>query len=121
MSDFAYEKGVYHVGANWQFQFDIKDATGAPQNVSAYVLRFVGRQPGPVGTLIVNRATGGSGITVGNGDGINDRVTVLVPVAETENAKPGILVAALWREDVSPNTYPLVTGTVDVTVVAERP
>lgn len=118
MNDFRFGKGIYHKGASWLLQFDILDAAGAAVNVSAYTLRFVGRQPGIAGALKIN-LTDGAGITV-SGVG-NNRISVLVPAATTEDVDVALMSCTLWREDSDPNTYPLKNGIIQVTGVAELP
>jgi len=114
MSEFVFEKGIYHRGAIWRLVFDIKDSEGQPIDVSAYTLRFVGRQPWYDDTLIVNTVP-----EIASGQ--SNRVVVDVLPSQTTLATPGNMVCALWREDAPPNLYPLETGTIFVTEVAQLP
>lgn len=111
------------IATDQQVLIDVDDGAGVAQNMGAWALAFVVRPRAQVGTgepEIVSKATG-SGITVGNGSGTNDRATVAI--ADTDlpaSLTPGRgYHATLWRTDAGTDV-PLWYGTVTLKAVAQQ-
>jgi len=83
------------------FKFDIVDGAEAPLDVSGFAMRWVLEDltPGGVGVDVLDKATGGSGITVENGVGTLDRVVVTINAADTLSLDAAVYRHALWRTD----------------------
>lgn len=84
-------------GAAKSWRHDIEDSAGDPQNMTGWSLGFAIYTTSDVAR--VSKATGGSGITIGNGSGTNDRATVTLTHADTRDLKSGLYQWALWRTD----------------------
>lgn len=104
-------------GAKRTHRIDVEDSAGAAQAMSGWTLAYVWRDER--GNVVVSKATGGSGITVGNGSGTNDRATVTIDRTDTISLQ-GRYRWALWRTDGTDDDL-LAEGTVVVPAVADQP
>lgn len=84
----------WFVGEEKQLRFLIVDAAEAPLDVSGYTLEFV---LGQEGTTLFTKS--GGDITVDNGSGTSDRVTVSVDRDDTVDLPAGVYRHALRRTD----------------------
>lgn len=103
-----------------QLLFDIVDEDEASIDVSGYALLWVLEEltPGGVPVDILTKASGGSGITVEDGQETNDRVVVQIDQADTEGLEPAVYRHSLWRTD-TPNRALLLEGTAMLQRAAE--
>lgn len=109
----------FPVGAAKTLRVDVLDSTGAAQNMTGWSLAAVLRAGdidanGMNGAAKVSLATGGSGITIGNGSGTNDRASLAFAYADTKDLAPGTYNITLWRTD-GENDDPLWVGNVVLT------
>lgn len=109
-------RGTFFVGGNHQHRIDVVDSADAAQNMGTWSLAYVWRSA--TGSLLFRKTTG-SGITVGNGVGTNDRATVQIDPADTAGLAPGRYEWALWRSD-STNDVVLAWGTLELTRAAAQ-
>lgn len=114
----------FPVGAAKTLRINVTDSAGAAQTMTGWSLQFVLRQGdldagGQNGAAKVTKATGGSGITIGNGSGTDDRASVALTYADTSNLPPGIYNGALWRTD-STNDDPLWVGNIVLTPAGKQ-
>ena len=79
-------------------QFDIVDANDNPIDVSSYALRWV-LEARPGSTDVLSKVFPGDDISVGDGAGTNDRVTVTINAADTVGLAAETYHHALWRTD----------------------
>ena len=79
-------------------QIDIVDADDNSVDVSGYALRWVLEAP-PSATDVLSKVFPGDDISVGNGAGTNDRVTVTINAADTSGLAAETYHHALWRTD----------------------
>lgn len=99
-------------GADTPIYVDVVTVDGGstPQTMTGWALEFMVTQ---LTSEILSKTTG-SGITIGNGSGTDDRATITVAAADTANWAPGRLYRwALWRTD-SGNKRPLAVGSLTV-------
>lgn len=85
--------------ADISLQINVKQSDlTTPQVMTGWALGFVLRSSD--GRLILNKATGGQGVTVGNGSGTDDRATVALADTDTTGWPSGRSYEwALWRTD----------------------
>lgn len=107
----------FPAGAKRNHWVNVTDENGAAQNMTGWSLAYVWRDVR--GAIVFSKATGGSGITIGNGAGTNDRATTAIDAADTQGLA-GEYSWALWRTD-STNDDPLAVGTVYVSPIAAQP
>jgi hypothetical protein len=71
------------VGEDRSLVFDVTSDGTTPQTMTGWSLTWelLTRRGG---TILITKSTGGSGITIGNGSGTNDRATVVVSDTDTE-------------------------------------
>ncbi len=81
-----------------QLQYDIVDADDNPVDVSGYAMRWV-LETLPSTTDVLSKVYPGADISVSNGDGTNDRVTVTIAAADTSGLPADTYRKALWRTD----------------------
>lgn len=81
-------------GEDKVLEFLIVDAAGAPLDVSTFTLEWVLEK---AETDILTKS--GAAITVANGDGTNDAVSVAIDSADTAGLEPRTYQHALWRTD----------------------
>ena len=79
-------------------QFDITDANDNPIDVSSYALRWV-LEARSDPTDVLSKVFTGDDISVGDGEGTNDRVTVTIKVADTTALAANTYRHSLWRTD----------------------
>lgn len=79
--------------------FDIVDENEAPIDVSAFELAWVMEELHDAAGDLLSKASGGEGITVGDGAATGDRVTVAVDSADTLDLEARVYRQALWRTD----------------------
>lgn len=110
-------KGTFFPGADHTWNVPLTDSAGDPVNAGSWSLAHVIRRPS--GEVVVSKATGGSGITLGNRDGTNDLAIVAIDHADTlgKMAPGGGYTWACWRTDGDDDT-PLAYGTLWVTAIA---
>lgn len=91
-----------------------------PQTMTGFSLAFVIRDSKPGGSLVVSKATGGSGITIGDGNGTNDRATVTLAETDIPTSWPEgkHYRGSLWRTDVD---VPIWDGVVWLRRAADQP
>ena len=111
------EQVNFPAGAMRTHRIDVVDSLGSPQSMAGWSLAYVWRNA--VDRLVLNKATGGGGVVIGNGTAANDRAVVTIDAADTDGFA-GEYEAALWRTDTT-NDDPLWVGTVVVTKVARQP
>lgn len=90
--------GRWFKGEKKQLQIDIVDSNDTPVDVSSYAMRWVLEAP-PSDTDILSKLYPGNDISVGNGDGTNDRVTVTINASDTSGLVADTYRYALWRTD----------------------
>lgn len=110
-------RGTFFVGADLAPTYDVTNAAGSPQAMTGWALAYVWRDRD--GRRVLAKATGGSGITIGNGSGTDDRATIALDPADTAALAPGRYDWALWRSD-SENDVPLAWGTLELTRAAAQ-
>jgi len=86
----------WFAGEDKSLRFLIVDEDDAPLDVSSYALRWV--LEGLSGTDLLTKETG-DGITVGDGNGTGDAVTVAIDAEDTADIYPGVYRHALRRTD----------------------
>lgn len=100
--------------------WDVKTTEGGatPQAMTGWSVAFVVRRRSD-NALVVSKATGGSGITIGDGVGTNDRATVTIGETDITGWTPGReYKGALWRTDTD---VPLWAGPVWLREAAALP
>jgi hypothetical protein len=97
------------IGADVTVRVDVKQSDEVTaQTMTGWALSFVLRRANDDG-LVVNKSTG-TGITIGNGSGTDDRASVALLRADTSAWPAGDNYAwALWRTD-SGSDLPLAYG-----------
>lgn len=108
----------FPAGALRLHRIDVEDSAESPQNMTGWTLSYVWREAN--GQLAFSKGTGGSGITIGNGSGTNDRATVTIDRADTQGLRGSVYSWALWRTDGTSDD-PLATGTLRLVQVADQP
>jgi len=78
--------------------FYVVDADDAPLDVSGFAMRWVLQRVGTA-TDALSKTTGDSEITVADGAGTNDAVTVVIEAADTADLTADVYHHALWRTD----------------------
>lgn len=116
----TYKQVNFPSGSKRTHRINNFDSAGAAQNMGGWSLSYVWRA-GPLATdrLLFSKATGGSGITIGNGSGTNDRATVTIDRADTIGLR-GKVWWSLYRTDGTDDDA-LVAGTLMVVAVADQP
>lgn len=77
------ESEHWFIGEDRSIVIDVTSDGTTPQTMTGWALTWeLLTQRG--GTVLITKATGGSGITIGNGSGTNDRATVVVTDVDTE-------------------------------------
>lgn len=105
-------------GSDHSVRVDVvtEDGGTTPQTMTGWALACVVRRSD--GILVCNKATGGSGITIGNGSGTDDRATITIARADTLNHVAGKDYSwALWRTDDG-SDIPLAYGPCRIVEVA---
>lgn len=93
------------------------DGGATPQTMTGWALGFVVRLGA---NLVLSKATSGSGITIGNGNGTDDRATVAIADTDTAGWVAGRDYSwALWRTDDGSDT-PLAYGPCRLVSVAAQ-
>lgn len=106
------------IAADQVIQVDVVDSAAAVQVMTGWALAAVVRSTD--GTLVVGKATGGSGITIGNGDGTGDRATITLTDTDLTGWPPGRAYEwALWRTDAGTDV-PLAYGQCTLKRVAAQ-
>ena len=85
-------------GSRALLEIDVVDADGNTVDVSGYAMRWVLEAP-PSSTDVLSKVYPGDDISVGNGSGTNDRVTVTIAAADTSGLAADTYRYALWRTD----------------------
>ena len=108
-----------YVGADQSLLIDVEQSDlTTPQTMTGWALAFVLRSSDD--RLVVNKATGGSGITIGNGAGTNDRATVALADTDTTGWPAARAYSwARWRTDDSTDV-PLAYGPAVLVKVAAQ-
>lgn len=120
ISGVTYKQINFASGAKRTHRINVVDSSGAAQAMSGWTLAYVWRAgPSAVDRLIFSKATGGSGITVGNGSGTNDRATVTIDRADVIGVR-GKVWWSLYRTDGTDDDV-LAAGTLMVVAVADQP
>lgn len=104
---------AWHAGEDRQLNIDVTNAADSAQDMSGWSLTWVLRSKATDEDLVTK--TVGSGISITNGDGTNDRAEVTVAAADTADLAAGLYHHHLRRTD-SGNTIILAYG--DVTLLA---
>ena len=96
--------------------YDVVDSAtpAVPLDVSAFDLIWELKVSLDAATALVTKATGGGGITVGDGVATNDRATVDLTDADTAGLKPGTYFHVLRRTN-SANASWLSYGKITIT------
>ena len=98
--EFDIVRGVILIGSAKTFTDDVKQADGTTaQSMTGWSLEFVIRRDDDL--ALVTKATGGSGITIGNGVGTDDRATIVVAAVDTLGLTPGWFTYGVWRTDTT--------------------
>lgn len=108
----------FPAGAKRVHRIDVEDSAGAPQTMTGWSLSYVWRVQ-VTGELAFSKATGGSGITIGNGSGTDDRATVTIDRADTVNLEGTVYDWALWRTDGTDDDL-LAGGTLVLAQLADQ-
>lgn len=108
----------WHVGEARTLRYDVVDSAGSPQNMTGFALLW--ELADQDGVVQVSKTSGGGGITIGNGDGTNDRATVTVAQADTEALTPGTYTHRLRRTDAGSELV-LAYGYAELGVVTAWP
>jgi hypothetical protein len=97
------------LNADSTVQVNVKQSDGTTaQTMTGWALAFVLRRTD--GVLVLNKATGGSGITIGDGSGTDDRATVAIADTDTAGWTAGRDYEwSLWRGDAG-SDIPLAYG-----------
>ena len=85
-------------GEDKSLQFDIVDSSDASIDVSGYALRWV-LEARSSPTDVLSKLFPGDDISVGDGAGTNDRVTVTIKAADTAALAANTYRYSLWRTD----------------------
>ena len=85
-------------GEKKTLHFDITDVNDAALDVSGFALKWVLEDPYSP-TDVLEKTSGGSGITVIDGAGTKDRVVVVIDAADTSGLTAQSYKHALWRTD----------------------
>lgn len=82
------ESEHFFIGEDRSLVIDVTSDGTTPQTMTGWALTWelMDRKGG---TALITKATGGSGITIGNGSGTNDRATVVITDADTEAITQG--------------------------------
>lgn len=98
-----------YLGADQSVLVDVVDSAGNPLNMDGMALAFAIRQA-YTSALVASKTTS-SGITVGNGDGTNDRATIALADTDLSTSWPASREYrwALWRTDDG-SKVPLAEG-----------
>lgn len=106
------------IGADQQLVIDVVDADGLPQVQTGWAEQFVLRSTD--GRLVANKASGGSGVTIGNGAGTNTRATIELADTDTVGWAAGRAYEwAHWRTDDGTDV-PLAYGQATLVKVAAQ-
>lgn len=115
----VYKQINFATGAKRTHRINVVDSAGSPQSMSGWSLSYVWRAgPSAVDRLLFSKATGGSGITVGNGSGTNDRATVTIDRTDVVGIR-GRVWWSLSRTDGTDDDV-LAAGTLMVVAVADQ-
>lgn len=76
------------IGDDITLLHNVLDSAGAPQNLTGYTVNLRIRDSEQASASRVSKATGGSGITLGNYLGTNDRTSTTLAAADTANFTP---------------------------------
>jgi len=99
-------------GARRVLTIPVEDEPGDPQDMTGWALAF--RVRDGADAVVIEKATGGSGITVATGT-----ATVAIERADTLPLQPGRYNYALWRTD-GDNDDVLAFGTLEIVRVAAQ-
>ncbi len=93
------------------------DGGATPQTMTGWALAFRLRRNND-DSLVVSKATGGSGITIGNGSGTDDRATIAIADTDTADWPAGRDYSwSLWRAEAG-SDIPLAYGPATLVKVA---
>lgn len=108
----------FPAGSKRTHRIDVVDSAGSAQNMGGWSLAYVWRDSN--GYPVLSKATGGSGVTIGNGTGTNDRATVSIDRTDTSGLRGTKYDWALWRTDGTDDDV-LAEGTLILSQVADQP
>lgn len=108
-----------YASADQTIRIDVVTETGGttPQAMTGWALKFVVRRSGDQ-ALVCSKTTG-SGISIGNGSGTDDRATITLADDDVTHPPGRNYVGALWRTDDG-NDTPLWDGPVTIRQAAAQ-
>ncbi len=106
------------LNADSTVQVNVKQSDGTTaQTMTGWALAFRLRRNND-DSLVVSKATGGSGITIGNGSGTDDRATIAIADTDTAGWPAGRDYSwSLWRAEAG-SDIPLAYGNATLVKVA---
>lgn len=96
-----------YIGDKTTFSLTITDSAGDPLNMTGYSAAWVAYDGN--GTAVITKTTG-DGISIGDGDGTNDKLTITLNPADTADLSAGIYGHQAEVTDGSSNPVTVAEG-----------
>ena len=97
-ADFTASDGIFR-GEDKSLAMYIVNESGDPQTMTGWALSWTLRRAASASATVLTKTTGAGSITIGNGDGTDDRAIVTILDTDTEALSAGTYEHALRRTD----------------------